>query len=521
MVLEYILAVVLTLVKYTLLALFLYVLYLIFWLIYCPYKNRQYFMKYSNVKVSDKFYPMLGDIAVWNKNTEQKLPSFHHHVQEVLENPETDFRFMQLGERGILECVSSRAMDEIQKLMPNMVDRTEPKNTPVTNMMPGTYVNLRSTPHNMKRKKAMIDYLGINKASRYIPILIEAVDTHIESLETGQEVNFSIISKYITFESLSKQLLGTDYKELDIDFEYQDPYTGKMSSISFSEFFRILCDNEFEAFISPKAKLLQFLAERYLIEPYKTNHRNCLYFRKRLEELVNKSKDKESMYYALMKTGNFTAEECIMDLLVIILAGFDTTSRVIWSCLYYIKKHPDVFKKLMDEIRKYKLDCVEEVSYEKLRDAFLNCDYLTYVVKESLRIDPPAPLSLTLRSFEEVDVWGVTIPKGHDIFIGVTYINYNPKEWHRPTEFLPERFNPNSELFFKPDTKVMRDPKSMNSFSNGKRKCIGQVLGMQSAKVVLARLLTKVDYEVTQELMDRVKPSFDLYSKTDLMIKIK
>ena len=67
----------------------------------------------------------------------------------------------------------------------------------------------------------------------------------------------------------------------------------------------------------------------------------------------------------------------------------------------------------------------------------------------------------------------------------------------------------------------MRDPKSMNSFSNGKRKCIGQVLGMQSAKVVLARLLTKVDYEVTQELMDRVKPSFDLYSKTDLMIKIK
>lgn len=58
----------------------------------------------------------------------------------------------------------------------------------------------------------------------------------------------------------------------------------------------------------------------------------------------------------------------------------------------------------MDEIRKYKLDCVEEVSYEKLRDAFLNCDYLTYVVKESLRIDPPAPLSLTLRSFEEVDV---------------------------------------------------------------------------------------------------------------------
>ena len=210
-----------------------------------------------------------------------------------------------------------------------------------------------------------------------------------------------------------------------------------------------------------------------------------------------------------------------MDLNLFIFAGFDTTSRTINVTLYHLKKNPKVLEKLMNEIRKHKLDRTGEMSDLELRDALQNCDYLNYVVKESLRIDTPGPITLGYVAYEEVTICDVIIPKGQNILMGTVYSHFNPKHWHRPTEYLPERFDPESELFYKPGTKEMRHPKSFNSFSCGKRKCIGQVLGLLSAKVILVEILTKLNFDISQELMDREMPSFNLYSETELFIKIK
>ena len=107
------------------------------------------------------------------------------------------------------------------------------------------------------------------------------------------------------------------------------------------------------------------------------------------------------------------------------------------------------------------------------------------------------------------------------MILGTAYTHYNPEYWHKPTEYLPERFDPESELFYKPGTKEMRHPKSLNSFSCGKRKCVGQALALQSAKVILVQLLNKLNFEVIDDLMKRTNPSFDILSNTDLIIKIK
>ena len=48
-----------------------------------------------------------------------------------------------------------------------------------------------------------------------------------------------------------------------------------------------------------------------------------------------------------------------------------------------------------------------------------SCEYLTYVVKESLRIDPPSIYTIPYYSFEEAEVCGVTIPKNTEIMINI------------------------------------------------------------------------------------------------------
>ena len=93
-----------------------------------------------------------------------------------------------------------------------------------------------------------------------------------------------------------------------------------------------------------------------------------------------------------------------MDLNLFIFAGFDTTSRTINVTLYHLKKNPKVLEKLMNEIRKHKLDHTGEMSDLELRDALQNCDYLNYVVKESLRIDTPGPITLGYIAYEEVTI---------------------------------------------------------------------------------------------------------------------
>ena len=504
--------------KYLLVGVILYSLYLVHWLVIIPYRKRQYYKKYRNVKMVDKFYPMTGDITIWGENIEKGRGVLHHYIREVAENPDTDFRLMTLGERSILEITSPEAMDEFEKLVPDKVDRGEPKQTALANMMPTAFNMIRSTDYMNKRKNATVAFLGMNKVSSYIPKMIESVDTYVQPLKKGEEANFGTLSKLITFEIMGTQLLGYDYKSIDMDFKYVCPHTGSVSYLKFADYYMRVSDNEFEAFTSPLTKILKPLSERHLIEPYKTNHRNNVYMRQRLLDLILASKDPDSMYKTLMKTGEFASEDCVMDVISMVGGGFDTTSKSIASTLYLVKKNPEVYKKLMEEIRKNGLDQMESIPADEIRDVIHNCDYLAYVIKESLRYDTPGPLTLTYKAFEDVTVRGVDIPKGQELTIGIYYNHFNPKQWHRPTEFLPERFDPESELFCKPGTKSRRHPKSFNSFSMGKRKCIGQSLAMLSAKVVIVRILTTINYDIIPDLLNREKACFDMFSATDLKL---
>ena len=111
--------------------------------------------------------------------------------------------------------------------------------------------------------------MGINKGSKYIPTIINIVNHYIEPFKSGQEVNFSKISKLITFEIISEQILGKDYREIKIDIEYLCPQSGSISKMSFPQFFLNLLESEFTGFINPKAKFFKFLTDSHLIDHIK------------------------------------------------------------------------------------------------------------------------------------------------------------------------------------------------------------------------------------------------------------
>ena len=128
-------------------------------------------------------------------------------------------------------------------------------------------------------------------------------------------------------------------------------------------------------------------------------------------------------------------------------------------------------------------------------------DYLNYVVKEGIRIDGPGIESLNYEAYEDLVICGVPISKGSILKVDFVASHMSRKEWQDPRAFIPERFDPESELFTKPDSGgKSRTPYSHIGFGHGNRSCPGQSFGLLETKVLLTYLLTHLDFNITKKI---------------------
>lgn len=111
---------------------------------------------------------------------------------------------------------------------------------------------------------------------------------------------------------------------------------------------------------------------------------------------------------------------------------------------------------------------------------------LNMVINESLRLYPPATV-LPRMAFEDIKVGDLEIPKGLSIWIPVLAIHHSEELWGKDVnEFKPERFasKPFSGGRFIP-------------FAAGPRNCIGQGFALMEAKIILAMLLSKFSFSIS------------------------
>ena len=212
----------------------------------------------------------------------------------------------------------------------------------------------------------------------------------------------------------------------------------------------------------------------------------------------------------------------MMDTITFYIAGYDPISHAQCSLLYNARKHDEVWTKLTDEIRS-KYDIKDKKSGKDIRNMLDSFEYLPLVINETLRYDNPAYFSLGYQVLEDITVCGVPISKGEKVFLGVHGIHYNPKQWVEPEKFLPERFDPESELFAPPNnfkSKKTRHPMSFIPFSFGLRSCPGKTLAHLELKSMTSHFLSKFDYELDESQKNNDYLRFSLRSQFELKIKI-
>ncbi|KAB1220300.1 Cytochrome P450 81D1 [Morella rubra] len=169
-------------------------------------------------------------------------------------------------------------------------------------------------------------------------------------------------------------------------------------------------------------------------------------------------------------------------ILMMYVAGTDTTATTLEWALLLLLNHPDVLQKVRAEID-------NQVGHERLLNELdlAKLPYLRCVINETLRLFPTVPLLLPHFSTEDCTVGGFQIPRGTTLLVNAWFIHRDPKLWEEPTRFKPERFEAtsNGEI----------DGFKFVPFGIGRRSCPGAGMGQRIISLTLGALIQCFDWE--------------------------
>ncbi|KAI1352187.1 cytochrome P450 [Xylaria sp. FL0043] len=201
-----------------------------------------------------------------------------------------------------------------------------------------------------------------------------------------------------------------------------------------------------------------------------------------------------------------------MNASLLILAGSETTATLLCGATYLLTTHPDVLRKLEQEVRSaFKSD--DEITLTSVG----NLSYMLACLNESLRQYPPVAAGLPRKSPKGgALVDGRFVPQDTIVSVFQWAVNHDERYWTEPEKFAPERW--------------MNDPKykndqldAMQAFSVGPRNCIGRNLAYAEMRLILAKLVFNFDISLANDSRTWLhnQKAYTIWDKPPLNIHLK
>ncbi|CAN4104748.1 unnamed protein product [Withania somnifera] len=172
--------------------------------------------------------------------------------------------------------------------------------------------------------------------------------------------------------------------------------------------------------------------------------------------------------------------------LSMVLDASDTTAIHLNWVMATLLNHKDAMRKVQEELdtKVGRNRWVEESDIK-------NLVYFQAVVKETLRLYPPAPLLVPHESIEDCIVQGYHIPKGTRLWVNTMKLQRDPMIWSNPDTFDPERF-----LTSQAGVDVRGQQYEFIPFGSGRRSCPGITYATQVTHLAIAHLLQGFDFRI-------------------------
>ncbi len=202
---------------------------------------------------------------------------------------------------------------------------------------------------------------------------------------------------------------------------------------------------------------------------------------------VAATEDKKDMLAAMMTGVDRATGEQLDDVNIryqintFLIAGHETTSGLLSCTLYALLKHPDVLRKAYEEVdRVLGPDFGAKPTYQQVTQL----TYITQVLKEALRLWPPAPAYGIAPLADETIGGKYKLKKNTFITVLVLALHRDPSVWGpNPDVFDPENFSREAE--------AARPVNAWKPFGNGQRACIGRGFAMHEAALAIGMILQR------------------------------
>jgi len=217
----------------------------------------------------------------------------------------------------------------------------------------------------------------------------------------------------------------------------------------------------------------------YLVEEGKKNYNPAQ--ARSLVQLLIREKALEKM-----------STESVVDNAVMFLSGgHETTTVTLALTVYLIGKHPEVQKKVHEEVDAFLAK--GELDYGSKKDLKL----LFACVKECIRLYPPIAMLVPRTANKDTKLGNIFVPKGTNIQLNAWKMHYDESNFPNPTTFVPERWY-NKNLHESNINKI-----GFFGFAEGRRTCTGKEFSQYESAIYLVNLFKL--YEVTVPEDSKVK----------------
>lgn len=210
-----------------------------------------------------------------------------------------------------------------------------------------------------------------------------------------------------------------------------------------------------------------------------------------------------------MGTSYMSNELLLDECLTIFLAGHETTANALSWTWYLLSGHPNAEATLhaeLDRVLGGRLPTINDMP---------RLAYTTAIVKESLRLFPPAWVisreAVTPYRLEEIDV-----PAGANLILSPFATHRDPRYWPNAEDFRPERWLDNNVE----DASATRPRFAFFPFGAGTRVCIGEHFAMMEAVMVVATIAQSFRLRLAPGQKVELWPQITLRSRHPMLFDI-
>ena len=327
----------------------------------------------------------------------------------------------------------------------------------------------------LKQRRLIQPGFSKAKIANLVSIMEEEIDSALQSFNKEAEADLYDFFHTLAFNIVAKTLFSSDIDEIRVKelgkiiTEVQEVFAKEVRLPFYSQILKILGVIDKTIAKSKRSKaIIQSVLDKRRSSGEEKNDLLDMLIQTRYEDTQLPMSD----------------EQLVDEMLILFIAGHETTANALSFIFFEISQNPEVEKKLKQEI-------TEEGENIFTPESLMKKSFTSNIIKEAMRLHSPA-WAIDRQALEDDRFKEYSWPKGTLIILYITGLHRNPKYWNDPNSFIPERFDDENAKNF-----------AYYPFGAGPRLCIGEHFAMMEMALIVRKFYKNFSFISYQNKLEK------------------